>query len=130
MATLRVVNLGVRFVLELVALAVFAYWGWTVRASTLLRVAMTIALPLLVATFWGIFIAPRARIPTGRLGQSGLGLVVFLAAAAALYSRGHALGAVLLAVVALVSSLFLYAFPQLTFTEPNQQGDPVTVHEL
>jgi hypothetical protein len=112
MQSLRIINLGVRFLLELASLAAFAYWGWTLRASIALRVAAAIALPLLVGIFWGVFVAPRARIPTGRVGQSGLGLVVFLLAAAALYSRGHSVAALVFALVALVSSLVLYALPQ------------------
>ena len=112
MATLRLINLAVRFVLELASLAAFAYWGWTLRVSTPLRVAAAIALPLLVGIFWGLFVAPRARMPTGRLGQAALGLLVFLLAAAALYSRGHSSGAVVFALIALASSLLLYALPQ------------------
>lgn len=112
MPLLRVINLGVRFALELASLAAFAYWGWTLRASTWPRLVAAIALPLLVGIFWGVFVAPRARIPTGRVGQSGLGLLVFLLAAAALYSRGHHSGAVVFASLALASSVVLYALPQ------------------
>jgi hypothetical protein len=112
MAALRVINLGVRFFLEIAALATFAYWGATLPASALIRIAAAVALPLTVAGFWGLFIAPKARIPTGRLGRAGLGLIVFLAAAAALFTRSHGALAQAFAAVAIISSLVVYALPQ------------------
>jgi Protein of unknown function (DUF2568) len=112
MAALRVINLGVRFLLELAALASFAIWGATLAAGVALRTTVAVALPVAVAAFWGIFISPKARIPTGRLGRAGLGLVVFLAAAAALYARGYVMPAEIFAAVAVGSSVLLYILPQ------------------
>lgn len=112
MATLRIINLAVRFLLELASLAAFAYWAAYLGVSRSLRIALAIALPLLVATFWGLFVSPKAQFSTGRLGQVGLGLVVFLAAAAALFVRGHPSLAVAFACTAVVSSALLYALPQ------------------
>ena len=37
MSALRVINLGVPFLLELAALATFGYWGATLRESGVLR---------------------------------------------------------------------------------------------
>ncbi|HEY9227856.1 MAG TPA: YrdB family protein [Gemmatimonadaceae bacterium] len=112
MAALRVINLGVRFLLELAALAIFGYWGATLAAGVVLRTTAAVVLPLAVAVCWGIFISPKARVPTGRLGRAGLGLLVFLAAAAALYTRGHVAPAATFAVVAVASSVILYILPQ------------------
>jgi hypothetical protein len=112
MTALRVINLGVRFLLELAALGSFAYWGATLPAGIVVRSAAAVALPLGVAILWGIFISPKARIPTGRLGRSGLGLVVFLAAAAALQTRGLTAYALMFAAIATVSSVLLYLLPQ------------------
>ena len=109
---LRAINLGIRFRLELASLAAFAYWGWTLPTARPVRVAAAIGLPLLVAVLWGSFIAPRARVNTGRVGQAGLGLIVFLAAAAALYDRGYSSGAATFAAIAIGSSVILYFLPQ------------------
>ena len=112
MAALRVINLGVRFLLELAALAVAAYWGATLQASAERRWTAALILPLAIALFWGAFVSPKARFPTGRLGRAGLGLLIFLAAATALFDRGHVASAQAFAAVALVSSLLVYALPQ------------------
>src|SRR5689334_6956003 len=89
MNPLRLANLGVRFVLELAALAAAAYWGATAPVGGVGRVCLAIAAPALVAVVWGLFIAPKARIPTGLLGRAGLGFVVFSIAALALWARGQ-----------------------------------------
>lgn len=112
MATLRVINLGIRFLLELAALTSVAYWGWRLPAGVGLRVAGAVVLPLLVATFWGLFISPKARFATGRTGRAGLGLLVFLMAALALFNRDLFSLALTLATVGTASSLVVYALPQ------------------
>jgi hypothetical protein len=112
MSALRVINLGVRFLLELTALAAFGYWGATLRESGMLRVLLAMVIPLAVALLWGLFISPKARYSTGRSGQVGLGLLVFLAAALLLRERGHAAMATVFAVTSVISSALLYFLPQ------------------
>ena len=112
MATLRVINLAVRFFLELAALAAFAYWAAHVDASRGVRILLAILAPIVVAVFWGFFVSPKARFSTGRAGQVGLGLIVFLAAAAALFVRGQSALGVAFACTAVVSSALLYVLPQ------------------
>jgi hypothetical protein len=112
MSALRLVNLGVRFLLEMGALAAFGYWGATLRASGALRGTLAIVIPLAVALLWGLFISPKARYSTGRPGQVGLGLLVFLVAALLLRERGHVAMAAIFAVTAVISSVLLYFLPQ------------------
>ncbi len=108
MGTLRLVNLGVRFLLELGALGAVGYWGWTLRGPMPLRAAAALGAPVALAVLWGIFISPRGRVPTGPAGQAGLGWVVFVVAATALAARGHTRLAVIGALVATLSSVLLY----------------------
>ena len=112
MATLRVINLVVRFLLELAALAAFAYWAARLDVSRGMRVLLVILAPMVVAVFWGLFVSPKARFSTGRAGQIGLGLIVFLAASAALIVRGQAALGLAFACIAVASSGLLYALPQ------------------
>ncbi len=109
MAALRILNLGVRFLLELAALGIASYWGYTLRRDFPANVLLAILVPAVIAVVWGMFIAPKARFPTGRHGQAGLGLIVFLLAAGALAQRGHPTAALVFASIATISSLLLYA---------------------
>lgn len=112
MATLRIVNLAVRFVLELAALAAFAYWAARLDMPRGLRILVAILVPMVVAALWGLFISPKARFSTGRAGQVGLGLIVFLAASAALFVRGQSAIGLAFACTAVLSSAVLWLLPQ------------------
>src|SRR6476661_7970651 len=112
MDALRAGNLALRFLLELGALAALANWGATTASGRILRIVLAIALPTLMATVWGLFIAPKARFRTGASGRAVLGLIVFLVAAAALWGRGHARLALIYGGLAVVSSILIFVWPQ------------------
>src|SRR6266508_2213622 len=63
----NLINLALRFFLELAALYFIGYWGWTQHAGVL-RYLLAIGLPLLAAIIWGVFRvpgdggAPRVRV--------------------------------------------------------------------
>ncbi len=100
------VNLAVRFLLELCALAVAGYWGWAVYKGRW-RLLLALGLPLLLAILWGTFAVPddpsrsgQAPVPVPGILRLILELAVFAFAAWALYTVGRpALGVILAAVV-------------------------------
>ncbi|WP_017236574.1 YrdB family protein [Streptomyces sp. SS] len=101
---LHVLNEGLAFLLELAALAVLAWWGWSSAEPVLLRLALALAAPALAAVVWGLFAAPKARI---RLPLAGVLLVkalVFGAAALALHALDRPSWAVAFALVALLNT--------------------------
>jgi hypothetical protein len=53
-------NLGLAFLVELVALAMFAWWGWNATSSTAVQFVLAIGLPVIAAVLWGLFAAPTA----------------------------------------------------------------------
>jgi hypothetical protein len=79
-------NLGLRFLLELAALAAVGWWGWHTGGSTLGRLALATVLPLVVAVVWGVFIAPKARVKVSRPVWYALQIVIFGSASLALAS--------------------------------------------
>ncbi len=52
------INLGLRFLLELAALAAAAAWGWQ-KGEGWLRFVLAIGIPLLLAVLWGTFRIPN-----------------------------------------------------------------------
>lgn len=58
-------NLALRFILEITALAVFVIWGWNLIAGWQ-RVLPAVLLPLLLATLWGVFAVKNDPSRSGR----------------------------------------------------------------
>jgi hypothetical protein len=94
--------LGVRFMLELVALVCFGLWAW-VTAPVSLRYVSVLTVPLVVAVLWGVFATPDDASRSGGTVVATPGplrflleLAVFFGGAAALYAAGsHALSVML-----------------------------------
>jgi Protein of unknown function (DUF2568) len=82
-------NLGLRFLLELGALAAVGYWGWT-TGDGLLGPLLAIAAVGAVILVWALFVSPKAKIEVGNLPRFAIELAVWVAAGAALYAAGHA----------------------------------------
>ena len=106
MSAFHMVNLTVRFLLEIVALVLFGMWGWQAgqgAAAWLLAVGA----PLTGASVWGMLIAPRARFSVNPILKEVLALTVFALAALAWGAIGHPMAGWLFALVAVGNSLYL-----------------------
>jgi hypothetical protein len=108
-ATVKGLNLALRFVLELAAIAALAYWG-TQTGSGAVSWLLAVVAPGLFVLVWGTLLAPRARRRLPMRARIPLELVLFGLAAAALAAAGPvwlgvAFGAVAYANIALVYAL-------------------------
>lgn len=93
MSTNRI-NLIFRFLLEITALISVGIWGWY-QANGFSQYLFALAIPLFVATLWGVFAVPddpsrsgKAPIPTPRIIRLLLELVIFGFAIWALFDIG------------------------------------------
>ncbi|MEU9977761.1 YrdB family protein [Streptomyces sp. NPDC051014] len=101
---LHAINEGLAFLIEIAALAVLAWWGWQSVESRALGLLVAVAAPAAAAVLWGMFAAPRARIPVPLPGVLVVKAVVFGAASAALYAMGHVSWAAVAVVVAVANT--------------------------
>ncbi|MGG1676244.1 YrdB family protein [Neobacillus sp. NRS-1170] len=60
MEALKAINLGIRFLLEIIVLVILGYWGFHVSQGTIIKILLGIGTPLLAAVIWGMFGAPKA----------------------------------------------------------------------
>jgi hypothetical protein len=88
MTVLKVLNLVVRFLLELCMLAAVGYWGFKTQSGWGMKIILGIGLPVLIAVIWGLFVAPKARYPLSRISRLVLELVLFGSGAVALFASG------------------------------------------
>jgi hypothetical protein len=112
MDALKAVNLGVRFVLELCALAALAYWGWKAGDRMPAKLLLGIGAPLVAAVVWGLFVAPKATFDVGDGLRLALELVVFGCAVAALVAAGRIGLGVALGVVYAVNRVLMAVWDQ------------------
>lgn len=89
MEGLKLLNLAVRFGMELGMLAIFGYWGFKTGSTPLMRWLLGLGAPLLAAVFWGMFMAPKAawrlQGPVFLLAE----VILFGLAGWALYASGQ-----------------------------------------
>lgn len=100
---LHVINEGLAFLLELVALVLLAVWGFRTGSNTALHVLLGVGAPALMIVVWGAFAAPRARVQLSMAGVLVVKAIVFGAATAAGYAAGWHAFAIAFGVVAAVN---------------------------
>lgn len=103
MTVLVVVNLGVRFVLEICAFAALAYWGYRTGDSLIARIGLAVGAPLAAVSAWALFVAPKAWLGVGPVTRLAVELAVFAAAVAALASLGSPTLAIALTVTYVIN---------------------------
>ncbi|HLV44602.1 MAG TPA: YrdB family protein, partial [Aggregatilineales bacterium] len=106
--------LGLRFLLELVALFAVGYWGWT-QHQGVMRFVLAIGLPALLAAAWGIFRVPGDASASGEaivavpgIVRLLLELVFFGLAVWAFYASSRPTWALVLGIVMLVHYALSY----------------------
>ncbi|MFB7736772.1 YrdB family protein [Streptomyces sp. NPDC056112] len=103
--SLHVVNEGLAFLLEVLALAALAWWGWQSADHMATRLLLAVAAPAAAAVVWGLFAAPKARVALPVLGVLAVKALVFGTAVAALYAVGRDRWAAVSAVVVAVNTV-------------------------
>lgn len=102
------INLGVRFILELAALAAMVYWGWQ-QNDGIFRFALAIGVPILAAVLWSTFAVPgdrsrsgRAPVPVPGIVRLALELAFFGFAVWALYDAGLVISSIGTGVIVII----------------------------
>jgi hypothetical protein len=119
---MRAVNLTLRFVLELAALAALAYGGWHVPGPVAVRILAAVVLVVAAALVWGRWVAPRASHPLPDPQRLIPEWVVFGGGVVALIATGHPVLAGTLAVLAAVNRWSLRVSRVTTGGAPVEDG--------
>ena len=107
---LQLVNLALKFILELCALACVAYWGFQQSDQLPPRVLFGAAAAVLFAIGWGVFLAPTAHSGLDLVSKNIVGGAVLLLAAVALAATGQRTPALVYAVAIIINAALLFAF--------------------
>ena len=121
---MKALQLGLRFVLELCALAALAYGGWQAPGPGWLRLLAAIGLPVLAAVVWGQWVAPKARRPIPDPLRLLPEWLVFGGGTVALAVTGHPILAGLLAALAAANRVALHLLGTTTGGEQDGGSGP------
>ena len=104
-------NLALKFLLEVAALAAFAYWGAETGGMPV-SLVLAIATPVAAAVLWGVFAAPKSsrRLPVQP--RIRFELTIFTAAVLALLSAGVPGLAVTMSALIILNSVLLTVLGQ------------------
>jgi hypothetical protein len=105
--TLGLVNLALRFFLELAALAALGFWGFHEHSGAAAWL-LGIGAPLAAAVLWGAVVAPKRAFQVGQPGRLAGEVVVVVAAVAALAAADQAALAAALGAAWAVNRLLLW----------------------
>ena len=89
MELLKLINIGLRFLLELCILAIFGFWGFKTGTGTFVKILFGIGSPILFAVVWGTFLAPKSSMRLDEPWLFMLELAIFGLAGWALHSTGR-----------------------------------------
>lgn len=112
MTLLKSLNLGLRFVLELCALAALAYWGFTLDQPLWIRLVAAVGAPLVAAGVWGTFVAPKAARRLTDPARFLVELLVFGGAAVGLWWAARPWLATVLLIGYLINRLLVVVWDQ------------------
>lgn len=104
-------SLAVRFLLEVVAIASLAYWGYKLPSSTPVKVALAVAAPLTLIVVWALVVAPGADNPLAPTIRMLIGSLLLLLSAAALAAAGLARVAIIVAIVIVLNTIMMLLLP-------------------
>jgi len=108
------INLVLRFLLELCALASASIWGWKFTDGWL-RLALVLGIPILLAVIWGTFAVPndpsrsgKAPVATSGVTRLFIEFGVFAFAIWALYDIGLKKTGLIFGIIVVLHYLFSY----------------------
>ncbi|MEJ2614963.1 MAG: YrdB family protein [Ignavibacteriaceae bacterium] len=107
MIVLKRFNLVLRSLMEMGIIAGFGYWGFQIAKGNIMKIILTICVPVIIFGFWGLVDFHKAGkfSESLRLLQE---LIISGSAAVALYAAGQHLWGWILALLSIVHHVFVY----------------------
>ncbi|MFD1900335.1 YrdB family protein [Enterococcus termitis] len=88
MERLKTINLLLAFFIEIGAVLVLGYWGFTVKTDSWIRIFLGITAPVLMMGIWAIWCAPKSRYRLKGLRLFLLKAFIFILVACCLVNMG------------------------------------------
>ncbi len=103
MEVIKNANLALRFSLELCMLAALAAFGLHLGGAVWSQTLLSVGLPVLAATIWGLLVSPKAKVRAHPLVQLAVEVALFGLAAFGLFAMARPFLGTAFAVLAVLS---------------------------
>ena len=107
---MAIANLALRFVVELLGVAAFGYWGYQAAAGGPAGIVPAIGVALALIAVWAVVVATNADNALTQPQRDVIGTGLLLLSATALFAAGQPAAAVAFGAVVVVNWLLLIAF--------------------
>lgn len=105
-------NLALRFLLEICVIIAFGYWGIQNGKGMFFKLLLGIGAPVLFVVIWSLFGSPKATFPLNGALHFMLEFVIFSLAVIALYAAGRTQLATIFAILIIINQILLSVFNQ------------------
>ncbi len=112
MNAIKQFNLLISFLLELIMLFLYGYWGYKTGEHPVMSYVLAVLLPGVVIVLWGIWAAPRSKRRLKNPLRSVVKLSLLLMAAVLGFKAGQPLWAIGFGVVTLLNAGLAFALSQ------------------
>ena len=113
--TMRNLNLGFRFILEMAVLVGLFLWGFSLSDQLVVQLVLGLGAALLAMVVWGLFVAPKAKRRLPDPARLVVELAVFGAAVLAYVSSGNLFVGILLGTAAVISLALMFYWDQRAY---------------
>ena len=112
MEMFKIINLLVRFLLELCILFIVGYWGFHTESTGLIKTLLGIGSVLTFAVVWGVFLAPKSSMRLQGLWALSLEVLIFGLTSWVLYSTGKRSLAMIFGIIYLLNKILMVIWRQ------------------
>lgn len=112
MEFIKILNLLIRFLLELCILFIFGFWGFKTGEGSFTKAVLGIGTPITFAIVWGTFLAPKSTLRLGEPWILFLEIIIFGIACWALYSTGKLSLTVFFGIIYIINKFLMFVWRQ------------------
>ena len=112
MTGLKNLNLALSFLLELIMLFAYGYWGFSTGSSNLVQWVLGLGVPVIAIIIWSIYNAPQSKRRLPRTPRTILEVVMFGLGALAFAAAGQPTWAIVFVVLIIVNQIGIYVSQQ------------------
>jgi len=112
MSFFQSLNLAIRFFIEVVALIIYFYWGYTLGEGKIPKYLLAIGIMVIVAIIWGTFLSPKAPVELSPLLHQGLEIVILSIPVVIFIYFGYFTYGIAYAVIAVVNKWLMVIWGQ------------------